>query len=144
MASGKLTAKINTRFDTVKKRWLFLLFVTLAVCAAGTGAAALLSYFIHWGISSVLFAEGIVIFILGIFLSLGNDPSPINFRGMGEKNAQYISYQDAEATKAERASGAYYKKFNRGGSLFNLGYGNLTMLISGILLVILCFIIYRF
>ncbi|GAA0071173.1 hypothetical protein UT300003_26970 [Clostridium sardiniense] len=106
--------------------WAAILFV----------AAIVISKYTEHVFKDVLFIEGIIFVIIGIFSCVGGDPMGVSLQGLGQNNAQYIGSANLEISKMEKDRGR-----NRFKTTISASISMISLIIGGILCIIINFII---
>jgi hypothetical protein len=68
-------------------------------------------------------------------MSMKGNPSGTSFSGIGQKNVNAISNLDLEVTRMEREINPYHKDYYKN-NIVEFAFGNLTVLLGGVLLII--------
>ncbi len=84
--------------------------------------------------------EGLIFALIGAFMSMKGNPSGASIAGMGQNNAQLRAYENIMVTKQEQELTDYHKNFLKQ-SIVKFEFANLTMISSGVFLILLCIII---
>ncbi len=82
----------------------------------------------------ILTYEGILLIVIGIFMSMKGSPSGSNLSGIGSKNAQGISFMNSEVTRMEREINPYHKNYFQN-HINHFNFYNLVLLLSGLLMI---------
>jgi hypothetical protein len=118
---------------------MLILLVSLIVFGLGFAAAILISSKSDYVMQNVFFFEGVVLTLLGIVLFMKGNSFAIDFRGVGQKTAQHITYQSLEARriseKIDKDGGRYYKNI-AGNADIRIESVNFILLISGIAMAV--------
>lgn len=122
---------------TSKFKGILLLFLySLIFLGIGYLIAIPISAKSNYSLQDVMFFEGIASIVIGLMLSMKGNPSGISLQALGRKDAQYISNENLEAAKMERASTNYYKNFLKH-SIIEFTHSSLVLVIGGIFLILL-------
>ena len=55
-----------------------------------------------YNFKDVIFSEGMIVVLLGVFSSIGGNPLGLSFQAMGQNNSQYVSKANLEISKMEK------------------------------------------
>jgi hypothetical protein len=123
----------------MSKKILFQLLYSLVMFGLGYIIALLIAHRFNYGLKEVMLSEGLILILIGALLSPKSNNPIINLQGVGQRNANAISYQDLEVTRQEqemeRASADYYKNYFRHNVVKSV-FSNLTFLFTGIIIII--------
>ena len=108
--------------------------ILLAVIVLLIGLAIV--YFTNYNFKDVLFVEGMVVIILGIFSGISGNSTGLSLQGMGQNNAQYVSNVNLETLKMEKE-----KTKNNLNPNISIGLNMASLIISGAICIIIDFII---
>lgn len=97
------------------------------------GVAAAITTFKGYALKDILFVEGIIFVIIGVFSLLEGNPMGLSIQGLGQNNSQYISNANLEVAKIE-------KNKNTKNSI-RLGLNAVALVIGGVLILLISFII---
>lgn len=86
------------------------------------------SNIINCEIKNILFIEGIIIVMIGIFSGIEGDSKGASLQGLGQNNTQYISNANLEVSKLIKQSkvGNFYYNYN-----------TISLIISGIIMILI-------
>jgi len=93
-------------------------------------------YFTNYNFKDVLFVEGMVVIILGIFSGISGNSTGLSLQGMGQNNAQYVSNANLETLKMEKE-----KTKNNLNPNISIGLNMVSLIIGGAICIIIEFII---
>lgn len=93
-------------------------------------------YFTNYNFKDVLFVEGMVVIILGIFSGISGNSTGLSLQGMGQNNAQYVSNANLETLKMEKE-----KTKNNLNPNISIGLNMVLLIIGGAICIIIDFII---
>lgn len=93
-------------------------------------------YFTTYNFKDVLFVEGMVVIILGIFSGISGNSTGLSLQGMGQNNAQYVSNANLEILKMEKE-----KTKNNLNTNIRIGLNMVSLIIGGGICIIIDFII---
>ncbi|BCZ46324.1 hypothetical protein psyc5s11_23910 [Clostridium gelidum] len=93
-------------------------------------------YFTNYNFKDVLFVEGMVVIILGIFSGISGNSTGLSLQGMGQNNAQYVSNANLETLKEEKE-----KTKNNLNPNISIGLNMVSLIIGGAICIIIDFII---
>ena len=93
-------------------------------------------YFTNYNFKDVLFVEGMVVIILGIFSGISGNSTGLSLQGMGQNNAQYVSNVNLETLKMEKE-----KTKNNLTPNISIGLNMVSLIIGGAICIIIEFII---
>ena len=93
-------------------------------------------YFTNYNFKDVLFVEGMVVIILGIFSGISGNSTGLSLQGMGQNNAQYVSNANLETLKMEKE-----KTKNNLNPNISIGLNMVSLIIGGAICIIIDFII---
>ena len=93
-------------------------------------------YFTNYNFKDVLFVEGMVVIILGIFSGISGNSTGLSLQGMGQNNAQYVSNTNLETLKMEKE-----KTKNNLNTNIRIGLNMVSLIIGGAICIIIEFII---
>lgn len=105
--------------------WAILLF----------GVALVIINFKDYELKDVLFIEGIIFVMAGVFSFLGGNSLGLSLQGLGQTNAQYIANANVEVAKMEKDKTKNLK------ATISVGLSTVSLVIGGILAIIINFII---
>lgn len=91
-------------------------------------------------LKDTLFGVGLFVTIFGLLLSMKGNPSGGSLTGMGMLYGQYSAAWNLEVTRVERDSTNYYRDFLKH-SVVELAFGNITIILSGIMMIVLCLLL---
>lgn len=128
------------KFKSILKRLLLILCFSLIMFIIGVLVAFLIYYFSKYRIENILFYEGIIITIIGVLMSLKGNPSGLSVGSIGQNNTAQVSFQNLEVTRLEREINPYHKNFSKN-NIVTFGLINITIILSGILILILSLIL---
>ena len=86
-------------------------------------------------LKDVLFIEGIIFIMLGLFACIGGNPMGLSMQGLGQNNAQYIANANLEVSKMEK------DKTNNIKTTISAGLSTVSLIIGGLLVIAINFII---
>lgn len=114
-------------------RFFLLLAFSLILFGIGCLIALLISNRFDYLLQDVLFIEGLVVIMVGIVLSMSGR---VNFWALSRTNLAQL-----EVDRMERADPGYEKKIIKH-SLVQFGFSSLSILFSGVLLILLSSFMY--
>lgn len=117
----------------LKKLFLLLLF-GLIFFAVGSVIAILIANKFNYKLQDTMFYEGLILFVIGLLMSLSGNPSGISINGIGQSNENGVSYINLETTRVEREMNPYYKNYFRN-NMVKFAFSNLTFIIGGIFII---------
>lgn len=117
------------------KKVLLMLVFSVLFLGIGYLAALFISNRNGYFVQDVLFFEGLIVLIIGVILSMGK--GSVNFWGLSRTNLAQI-----EIDRMERKSPGYNEDFLKH-SAVKFAYSSLTIIFSGLLLVLLSVILGR-
>lgn len=113
---------------------LFVLLFGLIIFAVGTGIAFLIAMRFDYLLEDVMFVEGLLVFIIGMFSAMKGNPSGGSINGIGMRNESAISFQNLETTRLERQYTNYYKNFLKN-SIVDFGFSSITIMLGGAFII---------
>ncbi|MBE5966425.1 MAG: hypothetical protein E7255_05590 [Lachnospiraceae bacterium] len=125
---------MKTNFQRILKKFLLVLLFGFCYLGIGYAAGLLISRQFNCRIEDVMTYEGILLTFLGILSSMRGNPSGMNINGIGQDNANMISYLSNEVTRQERERNPYNKDFHRN-NIVSFVFGGLTLIVGGLLLL---------
>jgi hypothetical protein len=131
LPGGAVMLKTNTKLRII----LLVGLYSLIILGIGYAIAILIANYFDYSLQDVMFIEGMIIFVLGIMLSMKGNPSGSFLSGFGLINGQYFANLNLEITSSERKSTNYYKNFLKN-SIVEVAFSNLTIIIGGIFIVL--------
>jgi hypothetical protein len=140
LVKGKVII-MKSKLKSLLKRFLFLLLYSFILFAIAVGIGFTISDRFHYKLPDVLSYEGVILFFIGILASMKGNPSGISFGSLGRKNENAINFYNLEVTRREREIKPYYKDFLKN-NVVQFAFSNLTLLLSGALLVALSLLLY--
>lgn len=112
-----------------------VLLISILFVAVLFGLGVLIKNNKGYELRDVIFVEGLIALIIGALSSIGGRPMGLAMNSLGQSNAQYQSTANIEITKKEN------EKFGFRKVSIDLSLSNFSLLISGVILVILNYII---
>ncbi len=91
--------------------------------------AIIISNIINCEIKNILFIEGIIIVMIGIFSGIEGDSKGASLQGLGQNNTQYISNANLEVSKLIKQS--------KVGNFSYYNYNTISLIISGIIMILI-------
>lgn len=131
---------MNSKLKIFLKKTILLLVFSLIYFVIGYLAALLISKQFNYSLQTVMSYEGIALIIIGILTSMKGNPSGVDFSGIGQNNENGISFSNLETTRLERENNPYYKDYFKN-NIVQFVFGNLAILIGGILIIAFCIFI---
>lgn len=128
---------MNSKLKNFFKKAILLIVVSLIYFVIGYLAALLISNQFNYSLQTVMSYEGIILIIIGIFASMKGNPSGVDFSGIGQSNENGISFSNLETTRLERENNPYYKDYFKN-NIVKFAFGNLAILLGGILIIAFC------
>lgn len=119
----------------IKLALLVLLFSFVFLCI-GYLIASYIAIQNNYNIKDVMFVAGMIVMILGLMMSMKGNPSGGSISALGSLYGQYSAAWNLEVTRVERETTNYYRDFIKH-SVVQLAFGNITIILSGILMIIL-------
>jgi len=89
-----------------------------------------------YNFKDVIFSEGMIVVLLGVFSSIGGNPLGLSFQAMGQNNSQYVSKANLEISKMEKDKIGDSNKTN-----IKFGFSTISLIIGGVICIIINFII---
>lgn len=123
------------KLKSLLKQSLLILCFSLIIFLIGLLISFLICYFKNCKLENILFYEGIIVTIIGVLMSLRGNPSGSNIGSIGQNNATQVSFENLEVTRLEREMNPYHKGFRKN-NIVTLGVINITIILSGIFLLI--------
>lgn len=74
------------------------------IAIGGVGVAFLIANSYSYNIEDVMFIEGMILLIVGVFTGMGGDSKGLSFQSIGQISSQYTTNANLEVTKMERSS----------------------------------------
>lgn len=106
--------------------WAVILFVVAAILVETK----------NYLLKDVLFIEGIIFVMIGVFDSIGGNPMGLTLQSMGQSNAQYTSTASLEAAKTEEE-----KTKTRLKTTISSSVNSISLIIAGIVTILINFLI---
>ena len=86
-------------------------------------------------LKDVLFIEGIIFIMLGLFACIGGNPMGLSLQSMGQNNAQYTSNANLEVSKMESINKSNFK------NTISVSINTVSLILAGIVCLIINYII---
>ena len=131
---------LKAKIKKIINRLLILLLFSLILYGIGILAGGLIANNTNKKMYDILTYEGVLLIVIGIFMSMKGSPSGTNFNGIGSENAQGISYLNLEATRLERETKPYHKEYFKN-NILHFSFYNIVFILSGLLLIATCLIL---
>ncbi|MEG0295145.1 MAG: hypothetical protein RR620_00420 [Clostridium sp.] len=106
--------------------WAVILFVVAAILVETK----------NYLLKDVLFIEGIIFVMIGVFASIGGDPMGLTLQSMGQSNTQYTATANLEAAKTEEG-----KTKTRLKTTISSSVNSISLIIAGIVTILINFLI---
>ena len=107
----------------------------LVFLGIGYVIAILISNRSGYYLQDVLFVEGFSVIVIGILMSMKGNPSGMSLLGLGQQNAQQVSYLNLEVTRIERDKTDYYKNFLKH-SVLDFAFSSLVIILGGVFIIL--------
>ena len=117
------------------KKLLFCFLISILYLAVGMIIAFIILKNTNYNFADILVVEGVLLFIVGILMSLSGNPSGISINSVGESNVQQGDYANNMATVMDRSARPYDKGFSKN-NVVEFGVSNITFIMAGVLLVL--------
>lgn len=119
----------------------FMLLLKLILCgliwfAFSIGIGVLLINIFNFDFKDIIFVEGILLILIGIFSAIGGNAIGASIQGFGQVNAQYIANANLEIIKENQSKTSDIMK-----TTISIGFSTVSLIIGGILSIILTFIV---
>lgn len=115
---------------------IFLMIIySLIFVGVGYLIGILISHWLGYKFQDVMFVEGILVAIVGLFSMMKGNPSGISMHEIGQNYAQFVGTLNLEVTVHERQSTDYYKNFLKH-SVVELAFSGFTIILGGVLIVL--------
>lgn len=86
-------------------------------------------------LKDVLFIEGIIFIMLGLFACIGGNPMGLSLQSMGQNSAQYTSNANLEVSKMESINKSNFK------NTISVSINTVSLILAGIVCLIINYII---
>ena len=86
-------------------------------------------------LKDVLFIEGIIFIMLGIFSCIGGNPMGLSLQSLGQNNAQYNTNANLEVSKMENTNKSNFK------NTISISINTVSLILAGIACIITNYII---
>jgi len=123
-----------SKVKKILKKFLYLLLFSLVYVGIGYVIGILISNRFDYALQEVLSYEGLILLIIGILFSMKGNPSGSSISGVGQNNANAMSFYDLEVTRLERESNPYHKDFLKN-NIVVFAFSNLSIILGGILII---------
>ena len=124
------------------KNLLIILSASLVCSGIGYGISIAISSRYGYSLQDVLSYVGIILFILGLLMSMKGSPNGMSISKIGSKDENITSYLNNEITSQDRRTNPYYKDYFRN-NIVTVSISNLTFLISGALILLSTVIFFK-
>ncbi|CDG02215.1 Putative uncharacterized protein [Clostridium chauvoei JF4335] len=98
--------------------------------------AILMMNLTRYNFKDVMFIEGIVLVILGLFASVSGNPMGLCIQALGNSNSQYVANANMQITKLDTE-----KAHRNAKTTIRMGISTVALIIGGILSMVISFII---
>lgn len=127
-------------FKIILTKVLLIILCCLLLFGLEYLLALLIAYKSSYKIQDVMIYEGIIIIIIGIFMSMKGSHSGINLQGVGQINENAVQFQNFEVTRLEqeqeRKNKEYFKNFYKYAIVETI-FSSLVFIIGGILIILI-------
>lgn len=86
-------------------------------------------------LKDVLFIEGIIFIMLGLFACIGGNPMGLSLQSLGQNNAQYTANANLEVAKMESTNKYNFK------NTISVSINTVSLVLAGIICIIINYII---
>lgn len=86
-------------------------------------------------LKDVLFIEGIIFIMLGLFACIGGNPMGLSLQSMGQNNAQYTTNANLEVSKMESTNKSNFK------NTISVSINTVSLIFAGIVCIVINYII---
>lgn len=86
-------------------------------------------------LKDVLFIEGIIFIMLGLFACIGGNPMGLSLQSMGQNNAQYTANANLEVSKMESTNKSNLK------NTISVSINTVSLILAGIVCIVINYII---
>lgn len=125
---------IKVKMKKMLHSLLIILLFSIILFAIGFIIGIIISNNSSKKLYDILTYEGILLIVIGIFMSMKGSPSGSNINGVGNENPQGISYLNSEVTRIEREIKPYHKDYFQK-HINHFTFKNLVFILSGLLMI---------
>jgi len=123
-----------SKVKKILKKFLYLLLFSLVYVGIGYVIGILISNRFDYALQEVLSYQGLILLIIGILISMKGNPSGASISGIGQNNANAMSFYDLEVTRLEREANPYHKDYLKN-NIVVFAFSNLSIILGGILII---------
>jgi len=101
------------------------------------GVSLLINKFMEYNLKDILFVEGIILIMIGIFSSIGGEPMGLSLQSLGNSNSQYVFNANLKIEELE-------KKINKRDSrkvTISASLSGFSLIIGGVICIIINYIL---
>lgn len=93
-----------------------------------------LSKFVETTLKDILFMEGVLVIIIGLFSSIGGNPMGLSLQALGQSNAQYVGNANLEISRMEKEKSIVKDSIK-------IGVSTISLILGGIGCIVINYII---
>ncbi len=123
------------------RKLMFCFLISIIYFAVGMIIAFIILKNTNYNFADIVVVEGVLVFIVGILMSLSGNPSGMSINSIGDSNVQQSDYANNMATVMDRSARPYHKGFTKN-NVVEFGVSNITFIMSGVLLVLVSLLLY--
>jgi uncharacterized protein YacL len=124
--------KVNLKI--VMKKVLLILLTGIIMAGVGYLIAMLISDFGNLKLTNVLCYEGLIVIVLGLFMSMRGNPTSINLSMATQQNAQYMAQVNFDAVMQEQKATQYHTDSKKN-AVLELCFATFTLVLVGLVLL---------